>query len=137
NVMLPVHRAEEARYYYNKRNKQRFAAFIRTLDEYKAYEEEGIPWSQIMAYVGPLSKPENKQLYDLLHERGVKVMISAAPSYDKLESMEERSEAYVRCIEEGADVIESDLPVEVGTALAPLYQKDALNTRYFGRQKSK
>src|SRR5690606_40052372 len=89
-----------------------FAAFIRTLDEYKAYEEEGIPWSQIMAYVGPLSKPENKQLYDLLHERGVKVMISAAPSYDKLESSEERKAAYIKAIEEGADVIESDLPID-------------------------
>lgn len=137
HVMVTVHTAEQARYYYDQDHRQMFSAFIRTLEEFQAFEAERIPWSQIMAYVGPLSKPENKKLYDLLHERGVKVMISAAPSYDKLKSSEERSEAYVRCIEEGADVIESDLPIEVGTALAPLYQKDAPNARYFGRQKSK
>ncbi|HLT08983.1 MAG TPA: glycerophosphodiester phosphodiesterase family protein [Cyclobacteriaceae bacterium] len=133
HVMLTVHSAEEARYYYNKSNKQMFAAFIRTLDEYKAYEEEGIPWSQIMAYVGPLSKPENKELYDLLHSKGVKVMISAAPSYDKLEEGE-RMAAYVKTIEEGADIIESDLPLDVAAALSPLYKERDSNARYFGKK---
>lgn len=137
HVMVTVHTAEQARYYYDQNNKQMFSAFIRTMEEFQAFEDEGIPWSQIMAYVGPLSKPENKQLYDLLHQRGVKVMISAAPSYDKLENSEERMAAYVKTIEEGADVIESDLPIEVGIALQPHYRRDAPNTRYFGKQKAR
>lgn len=87
------------------------------------------------AYVGSLSKPENKNLYDLLHDRGVKVMVSAAPSYDKLEDAEERRSAYLKTIEEGADVIESDLPIEVGAALRPIYKKDDANRRYFGKER--
>ena len=135
HVMVTVHTAEQARYYYDQNNKQMFSAFIRTTEEFEAFEEEGIPWSQIMAYLGPLSKPENKALYDLLHDRGVKVMISAAPSYDKLEDPEERKSAYIRTIEEGADVIESDLPIEVGVALESVYRRANSNQKYFGRQR--
>src|SRR5690606_36983235 len=137
HVMVTVHTAEQARYYYDQDNRQMFSAFVRTMEEFQAFEEEGIPWSQIMACVGPLSKPENKRLYDLLHERGVKVMISAAPSYDKLENAEERKNAYIKTIEEGADVIESDLPIEVGAALQPQYKKNEPNGKYFGRQKTR
>jgi glycerophosphoryl diester phosphodiesterase len=137
HVMVTVHTAEQARYYYDQDKRQMFSAFVRTMEEFQAFEEEGIPWSQIMAYVGPLSKPENKQLYDLLHERGVKVMISAAPSYDKLESSEERKAAYIKAIEEGADVIESDLPIEVGTALQPKYGGDEPNAKYFGMRQAR
>src|SRR5690606_10998023 len=68
HVMVTVHTAEQARYYYDQNQDQMFSAFVRTMEEFQAFEEEGIPWSQIMAYVGPLSKPENKELYRLLHE---------------------------------------------------------------------
>ena len=94
-----------------------FSAFIRDFDELTAYENAGIPWSQLMAYVGPLSKPENQALYTALHQRGVKVMVSAAPSYDKEPDRAKQAEAYRKVILEGADVLESDFPIRVGEAL--------------------
>lgn len=134
HVMLTVHTAEQARFYYDLNNNQMFSAFVRTKEEFNAFEKEGIPWSQIMAYVGPLTRPENKVLYDLLHGRGVKVMISAAPTYDKLEDSGERKAAYQKIIEEGADVIESDLPIEVATALKDIFNKKDANKKYFGKK---
>ena len=135
HVMVTVHTAEQARFYYDQNSDQMFSAFVRTMEEFQAFEEEGIPWTQIMAYVGPLSKPENRTLYNLLHERGVKVMISAAPSYDKLENPEERKTSYIATIKQGADVIESDLPIEVGEALRPMYKEGDANGHYFGKKK--
>ena len=87
-----------------------------------------------MAYVGPLNKPENKNLYDRLHERGVKTMISSAPTYDKLESVDEREKAYQDIIAGGADVIESDLPIEVAEALASGSDQHWSNEKYFGKK---
>lgn len=132
HVMVTVHTAEQARYYYDRSNKQMFSAFIRTEEEFAAFEKEGIPWSQIMAYVGPLNKPENRVLYEKLHQRGVKVMISTAPTYDKLEKVDERRKAYRDVIAGGADVIESDLPIEVAEALASESDQKWSNKRYFG-----
>jgi glycerophosphoryl diester phosphodiesterase len=117
HVILTVHSAEQARFYLSKDPRFMFAAFIRDFKELAEYEEAGIPWNQIMAYVGPISKPENRELYDALHSRGVKVMISAAPSYDKEPDTVRRAQEYRNVFLQGADVLESDYPIRVGEAL--------------------
>jgi len=117
HVMLTVHSAEQATYYLSQDPRFMFSAFIRNFSEFTAYEDAGIPWKQVMAYVGPISKPENKALYDALHSRGVKVMISAAPSYDKEPDTAKRVQEYRNVFLQGADVLESDYPIRVGEAL--------------------
>ena len=116
HVMITVHSPEEAKFYLSRNRRFMFSAFVRSFEELAGYERAGIPWGQLMAYVGPLSKPENKELYDVLHQRGVKVMISAAPSYDKETDLEKRAEDYRSVIKEGADVLESDYPIAVAEA---------------------
>jgi glycerophosphoryl diester phosphodiesterase len=134
HVMLTVHHPSEARYYLNRNKDFMFSAFIRTKEEFEVYESEKIPWKQDMAYVGPLSKLENRELYDMLHKRGVMVMVSAASSYDKLENSEERTKAYTKVFEDGADVLESDLPIDVAGAIRGLLPKNSPNGKYFGVQ---
>lgn len=119
-VMLTVHNAKEALFYHKLNSKIMFSAFILTEEALYEYENAGVPWSNIMAYIGPGIKPENKALIDMLHERGVKCMISSASTYDKLTDAEKRSAAYEEIIQSGADVIESDLPIEVAEALQSL-----------------
>jgi glycerophosphoryl diester phosphodiesterase len=119
HVMLTVHSAVQAQFYLSKDSRFMFSAFIRDFKELAEYEEAGIPWKQIMAYVGPISKPENKSLYDALHARGVKVMISAAPSYDKEPDLAKRAQEYRDVFLQGADVLESDYPIRVGEAITP------------------
>ncbi len=45
-------------------------------------------------------------------------MISAAPVYDKLVTEEQRAQAYREIFKSGADILESDLPVEVARAIS-------------------
>ncbi|WP_215222712.1 glycerophosphodiester phosphodiesterase family protein [Echinicola shivajiensis] len=120
HVMVTVHKPSQAEYYLERHKDFMFAAFIRNLEELEAYVEADIPWSQVMAYVGPLSKPENKLLYKKLHDRGVMVMVSAASSYDKLDLENERNIAYRKVIEDGADILESDFPIRAAKAVTPL-----------------
>jgi glycerophosphoryl diester phosphodiesterase len=75
------------------------------------------PGESMIAYIGSVNKPENKELIGLLHARGVKCMISAAPTYDKLRDKEERAKNYCDIFKQGADILESDLPIEVAEAL--------------------
>lgn len=135
HVMVTVHTAEQARYYYERLPDIMFSAFVRTRQELEAYEKAGIPWSQVMAYIGPTNKPENKQLIDLLHARGVMCMISAAPTYDKLPEPADRKAAYQAIIESGADVLESDLPIEAAAALKPLAPAKSPKAKFFGKSK--
>ncbi|MEJ5960642.1 glycerophosphodiester phosphodiesterase family protein [Pedobacter immunditicola] len=116
-IMITVHNAKHARYYYDQNPDRMFSAFVKTKEALLEYEAAGIPWECMIAYIGSVNKPENKELIDLLHARGVKCMISAAPTYDKLKSKEERAENYGDIFEQGADILETDLPIEVAEAL--------------------
>lgn len=124
HVMVTVHSAEEALYYYEKNPDSMFSVFIRNMEEFEDYENRGIPWSQMVAYVGPRVTEENQQLYKMLHEREVKMMIGAAPSYDKQEDPEQRKEAYQSVLEAGIDIIESDFPVDVAAAIQSFIPPD-------------
>lgn len=120
HVMITVHNAKQAKFYYEGNKKIMFSAFVLTKQALTEYEKEGIPWLNMMAYIGPRDKPENKELIDLLNARGVRCMISAASSYDKLKDPAERKKAYQQIIRSGVDVIESDLPIEVAQAIHTL-----------------
>jgi glycerophosphoryl diester phosphodiesterase len=130
HVMITVHTAEQAKFYYEDNPRVMFEAFVKTKDALFAYEEAGIPWKQVMAYVGPEMKSDNKELYDLLHERGVMCMISAAPIYDKL-SATERAGAYREILKSGVDIIESDRPIQVAEAIRPLIPESSPKEKYF------
>lgn len=117
-VMLTVHSPEQALFYLDKNPQSMFSAHIKTVEEFHRYDKAGIPWKQIMAYIGPEVTPGNQDLYDLLHAKGVKCMISSASSYDKLGSKSERAEAYRNIVSDGADVLESDYPIEVAEAIS-------------------
>lgn len=117
-VMLTVHSPAQALFYLEKNPHSMFSAHIKSVEQFHEYDEAGIPWKQVMAYIGPEVKPENKELYDLLHAKGVKCMISSASTYDKLESKTARAEAYRNIVADGADVLESDYPIEVAEAIS-------------------
>ncbi|HEY4209542.1 MAG TPA: glycerophosphodiester phosphodiesterase family protein [Puia sp.] len=117
-VMFTVHTPQEARWFYDYDHRCRFSAWMMNEEEMKAYERAGVPWENItIAYVGPLSKTENKIYYNMLHHWKVLVMVSAAPTYDKETSAAQRAADYKKIIQDGADIIESDRPIEVGEAI--------------------
>ena len=76
-----------------------------------------MPWENMIAYVGHSITPENKKIVEMLHARGVRCMISVAPTHDKLPSKEERALKYKEEIDKRPDIIESDIPTEVWTVL--------------------
>jgi glycerophosphoryl diester phosphodiesterase len=116
-VMSTVHTAAQAKFYFDDDPERMMSAFVKTEAELKTYEAAGLPWKNMIAYIGSNDTSTNAHMYELLHARGVRCMISAAPVYDKLPTLQERAAAYRKIIAGGADVLESDYPVEVGEAL--------------------
>lgn|SRR5690606_30752969 len=116
-VMVTVHSPEQARFYLDRNSDQMLSAHIKTPDVFEAYRVAGIPFNRMIAYIGPDVKPENQEMYKLLNTEGIMCMISAAPTYDKLSAGEARADAYRAVFADGASILESDLPIEVGEAL--------------------
>lgn len=118
-VMVTVHNAQQAKFYYDNNSQQMMSAFVKTEQAFKEYEAAGVPWKNMIAYIGSENISSNKIMFDLLHARGVMCMISAAPVYDKLSSLQERATSYREIFVQGADILESDYPVEVAEAIGP------------------
>ncbi|HEV7379969.1 MAG TPA: glycerophosphodiester phosphodiesterase family protein [Dyadobacter sp.] len=58
-VMLTVHSPKEARYYLDQNKASMFSAFVKSKSDFDGYLEEGIPFTQMIAYIGPTVKSEN------------------------------------------------------------------------------
>lgn len=119
-IMLTVHNAGQAKFYVKDNPNHMLSAFVLNKKAYDDLVKAGIPWKNMIAYIGPTNKPENKELFDLLHAHGVMCMISAASSYDKLPNAADRDAHYRETFTQGADILESDLPIEVARAIKTL-----------------
>lgn len=134
-IMVTVHDAEQAAFYYRDNPNRMFSAFVKTRAAFEAYQAAGIPWENMIAYIGPENKPENKELFDLLHTKGVMCMISSAPTYDKLPDAASRAEHFRDTFKQGADILESDLPVEVAEAIRKMIPESSPQQRYITHKK--
>jgi len=134
-VMLTVHNAQQAKFYVDDNPNHMLSAFVLDKKSFDELEKAGVPWKNMIAYIGPTNKVENKELFDMLHEKGVMCMISAAPSYDKLKDAGDRDAHYRETFTQGADILESDLPIEVAEAIKGLMPASGEQRKFRGKMK--
>lgn len=113
NLILSVRSLEEAMYYWDHGVQDRmFCVEISSMEHFGAYDQSPIPWNQLMAYIRLTVDPEQEELYQKLHERGVSIMISIHPTADRVSSQKDRRAAYLRELTAMPDIIETDYPSE-------------------------
>lgn len=115
-VMLTAHTGAQARFYHDRLPGVMLSVFARNDAEYEDIAISGVPWENMIAYVGQKIDDSNRHIVEKLHAKGVRCMISFSPTHDRLGSTEQRMAAYIREVENSVyrpDIIESDYPVEV------------------------
>lgn len=116
-VINMVRSTEDALFYYKDDPKRMFSASIRKPETFYAYMAAGIPKTQLFACLGTELKEETAALCRLLQREGVRGLLAAASTYDKLPVQEQRAAAYRKIAEAGVSIIESNYPIEVHEAL--------------------
>lgn len=116
-VWVTVHNVEQAQYYLSAHSDQYMSMHIKNKEALEKFKQSGLPYNRMIVYIGSEIKDSNKDMYSFLNQKGVMCMISAAPTYDKLKSKEERADKYRAVYAEGASILESDLPMEVAEAI--------------------
>lgn len=112
-IMLTVHNGAQAKYYYDRLPEVMLSSRIRNEAEYEDFADAGVPWENMIAYVGQTIDKNNKLLVDKLHEHGVRCMIALSPTHDRLESVQERAVKYEEELSRYPDIIETDYPIEL------------------------
>lgn len=105
---------------------------------FREFDETGVPWSRVIAFVGH-TPPEDKELLNMIHAKGACCMAGTSRNLDRtlrnisdadLASLERQ---YRARLEFGIDLIETDLPIQVGRLLYAEATIPASKTQYFRR----
>jgi glycerophosphoryl diester phosphodiesterase len=100
------------------------------------FEETGIPWSNVVAFVGH-TPPKDKQLLKMLHEKSVLCIAGTSRNLDRKLTVNRASgasaieEEYRVLLQRGVDLIETDAPREVGKLLYSKSAVPASKSRFF------
>lgn len=95
---------------------------IPTLDKARQFATLGIPWRNVIAFVGH-TPPREDGLYEFLHRQGARCMEGTSRNLDRDWPTRPAAErpaletAYRALLRRGADVLETDLPAEIGAVL--------------------
>lgn len=116
-VWVTVHNIDQARYYLDRDSRQFLSMHIKSIEALQELINSGLPLNRMIVYVGTTMKESNVELFSILNKKGVMCMISTAPTYDKLSSEEERAQKYIEVFDHGANILETDLPIEVSKAI--------------------
>ncbi|GAB3166001.1 glycerophosphodiester phosphodiesterase family protein [Telluribacter humicola] len=87
---------------------------IRNRDEYQRLHEAGVPDNRMVAFVGTREAPA--ELYDFLHKKGIMCILGTLGNLDKM-AIARGDEVYVKFVENGADILSTDRPIEAGRVL--------------------
>lgn len=117
-VINMVRSPEDARFYFDDEPMRMFSVSIRKLETFYSYKEAGIPPKQMFACIGTEITEETIVLCRLLAGKGIRCLMATATTYDKLDTLEKRADAYRAIIDTGVTILESNYLVEVGKALS-------------------
>jgi glycerophosphoryl diester phosphodiesterase len=99
----------------------------------------GIPWHNVVAFVGH-NPPEDRELYKIIHSKGANCMIGTSRHLDlrftkeKMGSLQPLEPEYRAFLERGADLIETDIPVQLGPLLFHATPTPPAKRKYFGKR---
>lgn len=91
-------------------------------NRFRGFDESGVPWSRIVAFVGH-SPPEDKELLEMIHAKGACCMAGTSRNLDRQLRVAVESDLgaldreYRARLDFGVDLIETDLPIRVGNLL--------------------
>jgi glycerophosphoryl diester phosphodiesterase len=89
---------------------------------FEEFDKAGVPWNHIVAFVGH-TPPTDMELIEMIHAKGTCCMVGTSRNLDR-QLIANRAgdtsaieQEYRTLVQNGADLIETDLPREVGKLL--------------------
>jgi glycerophosphoryl diester phosphodiesterase len=101
---------------------------IRNEEEILRLEETGIPWSRVIAFTGVAER--TPKFNRALHDKGVFTILGVLGNLDK-STAAWGDELYASFVQNGADILATDRPIEAAKAIQTLAPKKSSKSKYF------
>lgn len=104
---------------------------IRNEEELARFQASGIPVDRWIAFTGTSERPAT--LNQQLHELGVFTILGTLGNLDR-SAIARGDQLYVGFVENGADILATDRPIEAAKAIEGLKPKESSKGKYFGER---
>ena len=122
HAMLIVYSFKEAQACHALNPNIMMEVMISTRAQFDQFDKTGVPWRNIVAFVGHLPAPDAK-VCELIHGRGSTCIVGSSRHLDRRFISGEATDLqvlepdYRALLQRGADLIETDLPAQLGPLL--------------------
>jgi glycerophosphoryl diester phosphodiesterase len=136
-AMLIVYSFEGAKECYALNPNLMMEIMIPNQEKLAEFDKLGIPWRNVVPFVGHML-PENRELYQLIHAKGAHCLAGSSRNLDRqfitrqvmdLKQLEPRYRTAF--FERGIDLIETDIPAQLGSLLYEKTSIPATKSKYF------
>ena len=137
-AMVIVNSFKDAQAAYALNTNVMMEVMIPNRAKFAEFAQLGVPWRNVVAFVGH-TPPEDRELYEMVHRQGANCMIGTSRNLDlrfmqeKMGSLQPLESEYRVFLERGADIIETDIPVQLGPLLFRTTPVPPAKRQYFIR----
>jgi glycerophosphoryl diester phosphodiesterase len=121
-AMLIVYSFQEAQACYALNPNVMMEVMVPSREKLAEFEKTGVPWQNVVAFVGHIP-PEDPALYEAIHEKGASCLVGSSRNLDRQFTSGQAADikllepGYRAFLKLGADLIETDIPSEIGPLL--------------------
>jgi glycerophosphoryl diester phosphodiesterase len=121
-AMLIVYSFKDAQSCYALNPNIMMEVIVPSREKVAEFDATGVPWRNVVAFVGH-TPPSDASLFEAIHKRGANCMVGTSRNLDRqvlgrrLTDIKQLERDYRLLLERGADLFETDIPVELGSML--------------------
>lgn len=118
NAIVMAYTFEEAKLGYSLNNDVMMQVFINTPEKVLEFDQTGVPWENVVVFVSH-QMPENTAVFDLIHQKGALCILGTSRNLDRelirgnVSDTGKMKNEYNALFQVGADILETDIPLEV------------------------
>lgn len=126
-VAIITYNADQASTVNNLAPDLMISASIGHADDLLRLNDADVPDTRILAFIG--TKEADKQLTDLLHQHGILCILGTMGNLDR-QAEKRGDQLYAQFVENGADILSTDRPLQAAKSLDFFIQKRQLSSPY-------
>ena len=136
HAMLIVYSFADAQACYALNPRIMMEVMIPNAEQLDRFDKTDVPWSNVVAFVGH-TPPEDAMLYEAIHAKGALCIVGTSRNLDRkllggqVSDLRPLERDYRTLLQRGADLIETDIPVELGRLLYRSCSVPSSKQRYF------
>ena len=126
-VHIIVYNLKDAKKVYQLNPELMMSVSIRNIEEWKAFQQSGIPAENVVAFTGTIRS--DAALYKNLHDAGILCIQGTMGNIDR-QAKAKGEEVYQELIKQGIDILATDRPIEAAKAVSSMISRDTERMKF-------